>query len=268
MAGCNAATPPGGTPLVLSRSEAYVGVLVDDLVVRGTTEPYRMFSSRCEHRLALRADNADVRLTDLGAALGLVERPDRSRGEAVAALTAGLAACAMGDREWKRQGFAVSGRNGRRLSAADLVAQRQPLEAAVAALVAGGAPGAGDLQALVRRTAARWGSTSSVFESAAAECLYGPYLLRARRDVEALKAEEALAIPPDLDYSGLSGSLSAEDVEKLSEAQPPSIAAAKRISGVSPSAILMLLKHVKRQETRVARGGGGRKRRGGGSTTA
>ena len=83
--------------------------------------------------------------------------------------------------------------------------------------------------------------------------------------MEALKAEEALAIPPDLDYSGLSGSLSAEDVEKLSEAQPPSIAAAKRISGVSPSAILMLLKHVKRQETRVARG---RTQRGARSTTA
>jgi tRNA uridine 5-carboxymethylaminomethyl modification enzyme len=247
LAGCNAAAPHAS--LVLGRADAMAGVLVDDLVQRGTSEPYRMFSSRCEYRLGLRADNADARLLELARKHGLL--PDGAdcvamerRQWAVAGAVDALSSCRMGDAAWRRQGFSVAAQ-GKVLSAADVLAGRKDVTVtgAIAALRAEGAEGAPELEDCVVQV--ERGFFPAAMDSVLSECRYRPYLQRQAKEAEALRQDEALLLPPDLDYGAL-GSFSAEDVEKLSRVRPPTLAAAKRIPGVSPSAILRLHRHARR----------------------
>jgi tRNA uridine 5-carboxymethylaminomethyl modification enzyme len=234
IAGLNAALAASGVePLVLGRADAYIGVLIDDLVTRGTAEPYRMFTSRAEYRLSLRADNADQRLTPIGMRLGCVGPVRAARFSAkMAALAAAreeLAAMRLTPPALKRHGIIVN-EDGIARSAAELLAH----------------PGT-DLA----RLAAIWpqlgGLAPEIAEQLEIDARYAGYLDRQERDIAAFRRDEALALPADLDYS-LIGSLSHEVRDKLSAARPTNLGAAARISGVTPAALVALLKHVKRRD--------------------
>jgi tRNA uridine 5-carboxymethylaminomethyl modification enzyme len=233
VAGLNAAlSASGAEPLVLDRADAYIGVLIDDLVTRGASEPYRMFTSRAEYRLVLRADNADQRLTPIGMRLGCVgsERAERfaAKMTALTAARAQLAQLRMTPPALKRHGIAVN-EDGVSRSAAELLAY----------------PGI-DLS----RLAAVWPELGSlepaITEQIEIDARYSGYLDRQERDIAAFRRDEALLLPPDLDYATV-GSLSREICDKLAVARPMTLGAAARISGVTPAALVVLLKHVRRR---------------------
>lgn len=232
MAGLNAARRAGGQGgLVLDRAEAYIGVLIDDLVTRGVTEPYRMFTSRAEYRLTLRADNADQRLTSKGEGWGCVGATraahwaGKSRGLAEArALAEGLS---LTPNEAERHGITLN-KDGRRRSALELMAL----------------PGID-----TARLAAIWPQLGDLPEALASQleidALYAGYLLRQNADIAAFRRDEALRIPPDLDY-GKIGGLSAEIRQKLAAARPATLGQAARLDGVTPAALTALLGHVRK----------------------
>jgi tRNA uridine 5-carboxymethylaminomethyl modification enzyme len=233
IAGLNAAlTAAGAEPLVLDRADAYIGVLIDDLVTRGTTEPYRMFTSRAEYRLTLRADNADQRLTPIGLRLGCVggDREQRFTAKiaALAAARGRLAELRMTPPALLRRGITVN-EDGIPRSAAELLAY----------------PGI-DLA----RLAEVWPELASVApeiaEQVEIDARYAGYLERQERDIASFRRDEALLLPQELDYSAV-GSLSREICDKLAAARPATLGAAARISGVTPAALVALLKHVKRR---------------------
>jgi tRNA uridine 5-carboxymethylaminomethyl modification enzyme len=233
MAGLNAAlTAAGAEPLVLDRADAYIGVLIDDLVTRGTTEPYRMFTSRAEYRLTLRADNADQRLTPIGLRLGCVggDREQRFTAKiaALASARGRLAELRMTPPALLRRGITVN-EDGIPRSAAELLAY----------------PGI-DLA----RLAEVWPELASVApeiaEQVEIDARYAGYLERQERDIASFRRDEALLLPQELDYSAV-GSLSREICDKLAAARPATLGAAARISGVTPAALVALLKHVKRR---------------------
>jgi tRNA uridine 5-carboxymethylaminomethyl modification enzyme len=233
VAGLNAALAAGGAaPLGLDRADAYIGVLIDDLVTRGTTEPYRMFTSRAEYRLTLRADNADQRLTPIGIRLGAVgperERRFTAKMSALDEARRRLAELHMTPPALKRHGIMVN-EDGIARNAAELLAYPSV-----------------DLA----RIAAVWpelGSVSrEIAEQLEIDARYAGYLERQERDIAAFRRDEALLLPEDLDYASV-GSLSREISGKLAAARPATLGAAARISGVTPAALVALLKHVKRR---------------------
>ncbi len=233
IAGINAALAASGAePLVLDRADAYIGVLIDDLVTRGASEPYRMFTSRAEYRLVLRADNADQRLTPIGVRLGCVAA---GRAEKFATKIAALgeardrlAQLRMTPPALKRHGIAVN-EDGAARNAAELLAY----------------PGI-DLA----RLAAIWpelaGLMPEIVEQVEIDARYAGYLERQERDIAAFRRDEVLLLSPDLDYAAV-GSLSREICDKLATARPATLGAAARISGVTPAALVALLKHVRRR---------------------
>src|SRR5712671_4591956 len=233
VAGLNAARAAGGAePLVLDRADAYIGVLIDDLVTRGATEPYRMFTSRAEYRLLLRADNADQRLTPIGLRLGCV---GTARGERFAEKMTGLtrarqhlAELRMTPPALARHGLLVNA-DGITRSAAELLAY----------------PGI-DLARLVPVWPELGALTAEVAEQLEIDARYAGYLERQQKDIVSFRNDEALLLPPDLDYAVV-GSLSSEIRDKLALARPATLGAAARISGVTPAALVALLKHVKRR---------------------
>jgi len=239
MAGLNAALAASGAePLVLDRADAYIGVLIDDLVTRGTSEPYRMFTSRAEYRLTLRADNADQRVTPIGLALGAV---GGERGRTFAAKLAALdearrlaAELRLSPTALRRHGLTVNA-DGIARSAAELLAH----------------PGID-----VTRLAAIWPELGAmpveIAEQLEIDARYAGYLDRQARDIAAFRRDEALLLPDGLDYAAV-GSLSAEVCGKLAAARPATLGAAARISGVTPAALVALLQYVKRRpEPRAA----------------
>ncbi|MSP67546.1 MAG: tRNA uridine-5-carboxymethylaminomethyl(34) synthesis enzyme MnmG [Alphaproteobacteria bacterium] len=232
MAGLNAALSVGGTaPLVLDRSDAYIGVLIDDLVTHGTAEPYRMFTSRAEYRLTLRADNADLRLTAQAIALGVVS-PERARRYETRT-AAVRAASELSERltitpdEAARHGFTVK-RDGIRRSVWDLLTL----------------PGV-----TADRLRSIWPEVAAVPDHALLQmeiaARYRGYLGRQEADIRAFKRDESLVLPEDLDLDRIGG-LSAEVREKLRRVRPPTLGAAARIPGVTPAAVVALLGHVRR----------------------
>jgi tRNA uridine 5-carboxymethylaminomethyl modification enzyme len=217
------------------RDEAYLGVLVDDLITHGTTEPYRMFTSRAEYRLQLREDNADLRLTPIGRELGLV---DDARWAAFEAKRAAIEAETMRLKGlWAAPGNvlgrafeAATGQPvSRETHALDLL-KRPELDYAALMAVEGLGPGVAD---------------AKVAEQVQTSAKYAGYLERQREDIERQRRHEATAIPADFEYRGISG-LSAEMVAKFSSVRPQTVGQAQRIPGVTPAAISLLLVHLKR----------------------
>jgi tRNA uridine 5-carboxymethylaminomethyl modification enzyme len=239
IAGINAAlSASGADPFTLDRADAYIGVLIDDLVTRGTSEPYRMFTSRAEYRLTLRADNADQRLTPKGIAIGAVggarARAFAAKIEALDAARRFAAELRLSPTELRRHGLAVNA-DGVSRSAAELLAH----------------PGIN-----LARLAAIWpeldGMPPNIAEQLEIDARYSGYLERQARDIAAFRRDEALLLPDDLDYAAV-GSLSAEIRGKLAAARPATLGAASRISGVTPAALVALLRHVRRRpEPRAA----------------
>ena len=241
LAGINAARKAGGqAPATFDRAESYLGVMIDDLTAHGVSEPYRMFTSRAEFRLSLRADNADERLTAKGAALGCVG-PERARafGETRDRLNrarAMLRAASATPQALAEQGLAVN-RDGVRRSAFELAAQSQfPL-----AVLARVWPQLAEIpSALVRRLEA--------------DAKYAVYLHRQAEDVARYRRDDSMALTPDLDYERLSG-LSNEIRHKFAAARPASLSQAGRIEGVTPAALTLLAAYARRAARNPARPG-------------
>jgi tRNA uridine 5-carboxymethylaminomethyl modification enzyme len=236
LAGANAAARVQGKPaLELARSEAYLGVLVDDLITRGTSEPYRMFTSRAEYRLMLREDNADLRLTEKGRALGLVEdarwRTFETYRENLERLNRALgeywlrpqtpAAASLEDR--------LQGPLAREVRLAELLKRPEIGIADIMPLLDGG-----DYPPAVR-------------EQAEINAKYAGYLARQQQEIDKASRHEQTELPESLDYAEVRG-LSSEVSQKLSRQRPATIGQASRISGVTPAAISLLLVHLKRQQ--------------------
>ncbi|MFO1141241.1 MAG: tRNA uridine-5-carboxymethylaminomethyl(34) synthesis enzyme MnmG [Amaricoccus sp.] len=232
VAGLNAAAAAmGREPVIFSRDEAYIGVMVDDLVTRGVTEPYRMFTSRAEFRLQLRADNADQRLTPRGIALGCVGERRRRLFDAKRERLAGATSLARGVEvtpdEADRRGLKVN-RDGVRRSAFDLLGHPDlTLETVLDAF-----PELGRIEAEVLAQIAR-------------EARYAPYLARQALEAERLQRDEAVALPAELDYAAVQG-ISHELRGKLALVRPSSIAQASRIEGMTPAALTLLLLEARR----------------------
>ncbi len=233
IAGLNAARRASGSrrPVALTRADAYLGVMIDDLVTRGVTEPYRMFTSRAEYRLTLRADNADQRLTPLGLAAGCVG-PMRAasfaaKSRMLAEGEALLNGLTLTPSEAARAGLAVN-RDGRRRSAFELL----------------GYPGI-DLA----RLQAIWPELATldrgVAGQLATDARYAVYLARQETDIAAFRKDEAIAIPADFVFAGLPG-LSTELGQKLERHRPASLGQAARLDGMTPAALLLLLAHLKK----------------------
>lgn len=238
MAGINAARLVSGQEaFVLDRADAYIGVMIDDLVTLGTKEPYRMFTSRAEYRLKLRSDNADQRLTEMGYAVGCVSsgRLDSFRAK-LAALNYWkdqLDSLIKSPNELQGLGIDVKS-DGVRRSAMDMLAYPD---------------------ITFERLAGFWPTMAGVPEQIAGqleiEALYVHYLDRQEADIKAFRRDEALKIPEGLDFQPIPG-LSNEVKAKLEEGRPATLAAAARISGITPAALTVLLAYVKRGQTRLA----------------
>jgi tRNA uridine 5-carboxymethylaminomethyl modification enzyme len=236
LAGLNAARAAAGAePWCPRRDEAYLGVLVDDLVTHGTTEPYRMFTSRAEYRLHLREDNADLRLTPTGRSLGLVDDARfaafEARREAIEAETARLRGlwAAPGNTLGAQVRETLDVELSRETSALDLL-RRPQLDYAALARVPGIGPGVDD---------------PGVALQVEVEAKYAGYLQRQRDEIERNQGLASQAIPDGFDFAGIRG-LSAEVAQKLARVRPATVGQAARISGVTPAAISLLLVHLRR----------------------
>lgn len=235
MAGINAALVAAGRSeeFILDRADGYIGVMIDDLVTQGVTEPYRMFTSRAEYRLLLRADNADQRLTPLGLSIGCVG-DDRAAAfaqkqqklETARALVHSLQALPI---ELERRGFKVN-QDGIKRSAHDLMRYPDITFDALAGI---------------------WpvlnGIDRDIAEQVEIDARYAGYIQRQAADIQAFRRDENLKLPKDLDYTRV-GSLSNEMQLKLRQHAPDTLGAASRIPGVTPAALVALLRHVKRRD--------------------
>lgn len=236
VAGLNAARACGDlSPVIFDRAQAYLGVMIDDLVTRGVSEPYRMFTSRAEYRLSLRADNADERLTPIGEANGLIGRERREKfANRMADLERGRSlagSLSLTSAQAAKAGLKVN-QDGQRRSALDLIAAPHVGFAAVAQVW----PALAALPA-------------HVVAALEADALYSGYMNRQAADIDAMRKDEKLELPGDLDYT-LLPSLSAEVKQKLQRTRPATIGQAARIEGMTPAALAQLLGHVKRGRAR------------------
>ncbi len=238
VAGLNAALAAGRDvsretkSMTFDRAEAYIGVLIDDLTTNGAPEPYRMFTSRAEYRLRLRADNADQRLTDKGLALGCVGR-DRAahwgdKRDRLAQARALVKECAATPNDLAQKGIQIN-QDGVRRSAFDLL----------------GYPHVSWTD-LVRLWPDLGAIAPDIVEQVECDALYAGYMRRHDADIAAFRKDEALLLPENLDYDAV-GSLSNEIRHKLKLARPATLGAASRIPGVTPAAVVALLRHVRRQ---------------------
>ena len=238
LAGANAAlAAKGADPMILSRTESYLGVMVDDLVTRGVSEPYRMFTSRAEFRLHLRADNADQRLTDLGLEKGLVGAArETAYREKSAALKAGrnmLDTLSASPTEARKAGLTVN-EDGKRRTAFDLLSYPE-IESS-------------DLVRLWPELAT---IAPSIMEQVTIDAQYAVYLDRQKADIESVRRDEQRAIPDAIDYFAIPG-LSMELRQKLSQHRPQTIAQAQAMDGMTPAAITLLLAVIRRGDLRKA----------------
>jgi tRNA uridine 5-carboxymethylaminomethyl modification enzyme len=236
MAGLNAArqaAEPGAEPIVFDRAEAYIGVMIDDLTTRGVTEPYRMFTSRAEYRLHLRADNADQRLTARGREIGCVKderwnafSDKRAKLDAAQDM---LSSLALTPNEAQAIGIEIK-LDGRRRTAFELLTYQG---------------------VTLGMLSAKWPELKSIepkiLEQAEIEARYASYLERQASDIASLRKDEKRSIPANIAYEEV-GSLSNEIREKLNHIRPETIAQAQRIEGMTPSAILAILSHMRKRD--------------------
>mgnify|MGYP001330443599 FL=1 len=236
MAGINASLLASGKQpdFSLTRAEAYTGVMIDDLITRGAPEPYRMFTSRAEYRLLLRADNADQRLTDRGIEIGVVG-PSRqavwqAKKQQLATATSTLHTATALPRELAVHNLPLP-RDGARRSAADMLALEGSSIIGLTAL---------------------WPVLDSIpaalHAQLEADCRYAGYIERQRADIEALHRDEAISIPADFDYRAVGG-LSAEARDVMMRLRPQTIGQANRLPGLTPAAVVAVLRHLKRDES-------------------
>jgi tRNA uridine 5-carboxymethylaminomethyl modification enzyme len=240
VAGLNAARDVlGGDPVMFSRSESYIGVMIDDLVTRGVSEPYRMFTSRAEFRLSLRADNADQRLTPFGIAIGCVGAARREAFEKKAAALAAardtLESRSYSPNEAAAQGVRI-GQDGQRRNGFALLAFPDVTFA--------------ELERLDPSLA---GIAPEIKEQIGRDALYATFVDRQRAEVETLRRDEAHEIPQDFVYGALNG-LSHELTDKLQCGRPATLAQAGRIDGMTPAALTLILAALKRRERARAAG--------------
>ena len=222
---------------LIDRSQGYIGVLIDDLVTKGTKEPYRMFTSRSEYRLLLRADNADQRLTPLGIKIGCIsEKRKKLFNEKMKHLKNSFLLVKgknISPNELHKKGIKIN-HDGKKRSAFDLLSFQNITFS--------------DIKEI-------WPETKLINQEAQEqieiESQYSGYLDRQRGDVIDFKKEEGLFLPKGIDYAAV-GSLSNEIIEKLTAAQPPTLGAASRISGITPAAIIALLRFVKKKKNNKA----------------
>jgi len=217
---------------VPDRAEAYIGVMIDDLVTRGVTEPYRMFTSRAEYRLHLRADNADQRLTDRGCTVGVVGSARAAawarRKDALARADTLLRDLSKTPAELARAGWSIN-QDGQRRTAYDLLSYPD---------------------VTLERLRALWPELTEIpapiADTVRTDARYARYLDRMNRDIAAHRRDEALALPADLDYGAIGG-LSTEVRERLAQARPATLGAAARLPGITPAAVTALLAHARRR---------------------
>jgi tRNA uridine 5-carboxymethylaminomethyl modification enzyme len=247
LAGINAALTQRGTePWLPDRSEAYIGVLVDDLVTRGASEPYRMFTSRAEHRLLLREDNADERLTALGRRLGLVDDERWSLFEAKQTAIAAEVA-RLSQRRFKAGEISDEW-------AARVLGTAPPRDVTALELLRRPEVAYGDLMELLG--AAETGADDDrlalqVERGVEVQASYAGYIERAQQEIQRTRAHEHTPLPADIDYAVLAG-LSHEVRQKLTAVRPMTLGQAARISGVTPAAVAILLVHLKRRARTAA----------------
>jgi tRNA uridine 5-carboxymethylaminomethyl modification enzyme len=233
MAGVNAAARAAGQAVdrVLARGEAYVGVLVDDLILHGVTEPYRMLTARAEHRLSLRADNAGLRLTERGMAWGCVG-PERARRHAAFAASVAQALARARQEEATPAALAAAGlsirQDGRRRTLLEIMGLPGITAPSLAALF----PWLAELPA-------------EVVTQIEAEAFYAPHLRRHEAERRLIEREDRLTIPDGFEFAHVPG-LSAEMQQRLSRARPVSLGSAGRVPGITPSAIAALAVHLRR----------------------
>ncbi|WND03674.1 tRNA uridine-5-carboxymethylaminomethyl(34) synthesis enzyme MnmG [Temperatibacter marinus] len=236
MAGVNAAhTSQDKEPFLLDRADAYIGVMIDDLVTQGTKEPYRMFTSRAEYRLHLRADNADQRLTEKGVRAGLISpvrhKTYRLKKQAIDDASAILKSLTLTPNEAETFGIRLNKdgvrRSGETLLGFNSVSFDDLLRVWPKELT--------DIKPAVRK-------------QLEIDALYAGYLERQKADIDNFRKDEALVIPDDLDYSIVAG-LSNEMKEKLSQSRPATLGAAARVAGVTPAALTILLTHIRRPKS-------------------
>lgn len=239
MAGTNAALQAASVSretsetFTLDRAEAYIGVLIDDLITRGAPEPYRMFTSRAEYRLRLRADNADQRLTDKGLEIGLIgaqrEALWKEKSQKLTETREFIKSINVSPNELEAKGIQVN-KDGKRRTIFDLLSYPHIKWS--------------DLKNIWSELK---GVTSDISEQIEIDALYAGYMDRHEADIAAYRKDEALILPQNLDYAKV-GSLSNEVRTKLEEARPETLGAAARIPGVTPAAVVALLRYVQKKE--------------------
>ena len=238
VAGLNAARRVGALDgVVFDRANGYLGVLIDDLVTRGVDEPYRMFTSRAEYRLSMRADNADQRLTPRGVELGLVEAERaaafQAKAQALANGKARLQSFTATAQDLAQHGLSEKA-DGRTRTAWDILARHRSEPDKVLAIW----PELG-------------GIAPKILNQLGIEAHYQGYLQRELQDIARYRQDEDLLLPLDLDYGGVAG-ISTEERQKLLRTRPATLGAAGRIPGITPAGLVALLRHVKRRPQRAA----------------
>ena len=234
MAGLNAALAVGGQePFIISRTEGYIGVMIDDLITRGVLEPYRMFTSRAEYRLSLRADNADQRLTPLGLKLGCIgserEKAFNLKKKQLSEAKAVLEQISITPNQAQSHGFKLNF-DGKRRSGYDLMSYNTINFSGISKVW----PELGQI-------------SPEIAEQLEIEASYSVYLARQQIDADAIKKDEARAIPDNFDYSQISG-FSVEMVEKLERARPSNLGQASRIEGITPAALTLILTQLRKSK--------------------
>ena len=232
VAGINAARfSQGEDPVTFSRTDSYIGVMIDDLTSRGVSEPYRMFTSRAEYRLTLRADNADLRLTPAAIEIGAVGRERREKfsgylksfNDAMSMLSS----LSITPAAARQHGVSIN-QDGRRRSAAEMLSYPDASIASLAAIWP-------ELNTI----------PSQVREAIENEAGYAVYVERQKNDIESVRREEQRSIPAEFDYTALPG-LSVELQQKLTKAKPANLAQLSRVDGVTPAAVSLILGLLKR----------------------